>query len=118
VPEGLFDTWNQENAMQERLLSALKTFDQINLTILPQFDLKQTPLWLWPTCVMIISHAPSKQWISIRCHAMVVPQADIPTSRAMAQAGAIIALIGGANQTHDFEAHVQRMADSIFEPPV
>jgi hypothetical protein len=113
-PEGVFDAWTIQDAMQQRLMTALKTFDLLNLAILPQFHLTMSALWLWPTCVMVIMHKPSRQWISIRAHAMVIPQADIPTTRAMAQAGALIVLLGAANQTNDFETHVQRMADNVW----
>lgn len=111
APEGLFADWGESMGYDDRLRVSFKTFDELN-GVMAQHDLSMQAFWLWPTCVMTIMHRPTQQWISIRCHAVAMPGCDIPSSRALAQAGALSVFLGAGNQPFGFEHHVQKQADN------
>ena len=109
APEGLFVDYGTAMDMKQRISIAWESLEQLD-SCLKQFGLIRNTLWVWPTCVLVIGHEKSKQWISVRAHAIAQTGIDIPTARLLCVNGALQCLLGAANQPEFFEQAVHDLA--------
>lgn len=111
IPEGMFRSWTSGVGWPERIKFCWQTFEELH-AVLKQYGLATQTCWHWPTCVMVVAHKNSGQWVSIRCMAVTINGTDLPSARLIAQCSALLVFLGAGNQHEvpDFETCIEGLA--------